>query len=340
MRHSTDRAGFAAFLASMEERGSLAAALHQEGWEVQPCASVAEVLDVTARLSVDVVVVDATPAAQEQQERLSRVVSSVDVPVVAMVEGFLDAKRALRQGTALALPEPVDAEMLVLSLRNLLGRRPLRSVLEHSIALDDLVVHVADHAVEREGRRRQLSPTEWGLLSLLMAHPGYTFSRDELVRGIWGVDIPGRQASVDLYVYRLRRKVERNIRRPTIVETVRNGGYRLSTSIRSLAASPRDPWHEVTQSAGLDAVPAEDVDAWLDLYVELSDTVAEAVGQARNLGLRIRPEVRRVLAQTDIAHLDAMLEHCRSRAAYWNRRRRGAEAIPARRLTGTAAQKV
>lgn len=322
MWNTADRVGLVALLSPAELLPGLAAALHSDGWQVRPCSSAAEVCDTAMHAPLDVVVAGET-WGRRPLERLDKLIDSLDVPLVALVRDASEANRALRRGAALALIQPVDPETLVLSIRALLRRRPLRSVLEHSVALGDLTVHVADHAVERNGRRQQLSPTEWQLLSLFMAHPGYTFSRPELARGLWRVDIPGREASVDLYVFRLRRKVERDVRHPTLVETVRNCGYRLTTAVRSPDAGGQRGPQDADIGGAPDGMPVSDAEHWLDLYEELSDSLTEAVTAARTLGLRVSPAIRRILTQTDVAHLDAMAQHCRSRAAYWKHLRRG-----------------
>lgn len=319
MSARADRAGLAALLSSTELHAGLIAALHGDGWQVHLCCGAADVCGIAMRDVLDVVVVDVICGARPW-ERLDTLLDRTDVPVVALVRGTPEANSALRRGAAMALSEPFDPETLVLAIRAFLRRRPLRSVLGHSVTLGDLTVQVADHTVGRNGRRRPLSPTEWQLLSLFMAHPGYTFSRHELVRGLWGVDIPGREPSVDLCVFRLRRKLENDVRRPTIIETVRNSGYRLSAPVRSADVGARPAPRDAGPGGGLDPVVVSDPEDWLDLYEELADSLAEAAAAARTLSVRASPAVRRILIQTDVAHLDAMVQHCRSRAAYWNRR--------------------
>jgi two-component system OmpR family response regulator len=164
------------------------------------------------------------------RDELGALLAAVDVPIVALVDDLAEQKRALRVGASLAITKPLDPELLALSIQALLRRgRALTSVLSETATVSDLTVQVANHTIERGGRRQVLSPTEWQLFAFLLAHPGRTFSRDQLVEGAWEIDCGGRRAQIDLYVYRLRRKVERDPRHPEIIKTVRHHGYRLNT---------------------------------------------------------------------------------------------------------------
>jgi DNA-binding response OmpR family regulator len=221
-------------------RAGLRAVTTHDGWTVHSCSTVAEVVEVAAGGDLDVIVLSYADVPQPEIG-LPRLVMAVDAPVVVLAEGQEALKSALLQGAALAVGKPFDPELLLLSIRALLRSVPLAPVLAHIVRLGDLNVHIADHTIQREGRRQVLSATEWLLLAFLMAHPGRVFSRDEVVHGLWGGDLSGRHAEVELYVSRLRKKVERNPRKPVIVETVRHLGYRLGVTpitVRRGAAGP------------------------------------------------------------------------------------------------------
>jgi hypothetical protein len=90
-----------------------------------------------------------------------------------------------------------------------------------------LAVRPEAHIVEREGRRIRLSWTEWQLFAFLWDHPGVTFSRVELATGAWGAQWANRRGEVEIYISRIRRKVEHDARHPRVIRTVRGLGYRL-----------------------------------------------------------------------------------------------------------------
>ncbi len=78
--------------------------------------------------------------------------------------------------------------------------------------------------VEVGGRSHLLSPMELKLLQHLVSAPGTVFSRQELLRDVWGYTT-GSDATVTVHIRRLREKIERDSDRPRLVRTRRGIGY-------------------------------------------------------------------------------------------------------------------
>jgi DNA-binding response OmpR family regulator len=76
-----------------------------------------------------------------------------------------------------------------------------------------------------------LSPREWALLSALMAKPGVTQARSELLHAVWGPNYSGTPRVVDVRVGHLRRKLE--VAAGSCIETVHGSGYRFAPAARS-----------------------------------------------------------------------------------------------------------
>ena len=79
------------------------------------------------------------------------------------------------------------------------------------------------------GRPMTLRLKEYELLEIMLQRPEKCFSRDELLRCIWGYDFDTGTNLVDALVYSVRKKLRRHVKRP-IIETVRGVGYRLAGS--------------------------------------------------------------------------------------------------------------
>jgi DNA-binding response OmpR family regulator len=79
-------------------------------------------------------------------------------------------------------------------------------------------------AIRREGRLASLRPRELALLEFLAMHPGRAFTREELLTHVWH-DPAGNERLVDVYVYWLRTKIERDPANPSHLVTVRGSGY-------------------------------------------------------------------------------------------------------------------
>ena len=78
----------------------------------------------------------------------------------------------------------------------------------------------------RDGEEISLTPLEFDLLATLARSPHQVFSRDELLRDVWGYPHAADNRLVNVHVQRLRSKVERDPENPEVVLTVRGIGYK------------------------------------------------------------------------------------------------------------------
>jgi DNA-binding response OmpR family regulator len=89
-----------------------------------------------------------------------------------------------------------------------------------------LSVDTAARRATRDGAELALTVREFDLLAFLMSHPGQAFSREHLMREVWGWTF-GDQSTVTVHVRRLREKVEPDPTNPSLIQTVWGVGYRL-----------------------------------------------------------------------------------------------------------------
>ena len=94
------------------------------------------------------------------------------------------------------------------------------------LAVGDLTLDPATHDVHRGEAEIALSAKEFALLETFMRRPGDVLSRLHLLEHAWDSSYENRSNIVDVYVRRLRRKIDEPFRRATL-QTVRGGGYRL-----------------------------------------------------------------------------------------------------------------
>ncbi len=79
--------------------------------------------------------------------------------------------------------------------------------------------------VSLNGRFLALTATEFRLLEFLMARPGVVFSREQLLDSVWGHDRAVTDRTVDVYILRLRQKIEEDPTAPAFIRSVRGFGY-------------------------------------------------------------------------------------------------------------------
>src|SRR5262249_44685561 len=94
----------------------------------------------------------------------------------------------------------------------------------------EIVIDPTAHSVRVCGRSIELSPLEFRLLHYMASHPGMVFSRDQLLDSVWGNDRTVTPRSVDVYIRRIREKIELKPQDPAYVQTIHGVGYRFATS--------------------------------------------------------------------------------------------------------------
>jgi DNA-binding response OmpR family regulator len=91
------------------------------------------------------------------------------------------------------------------------------------ISIDNMTINLATYQVQVGGEPLDLTYLEYALLAFLVTHPGRTYSRDALLRRVWGFDYYGGSRTVDVHVRRVRAKLGPDLAQR--LQTVRGVGY-------------------------------------------------------------------------------------------------------------------
>ncbi len=133
-----------------------------------------------------------------------------------------DKVTGLDSGADDYLVKPFAFEELLARIRTLL-RRP-RHALPPRLTVNGLELDPATHEVRLDSRPVELSVKEFSLLELFMRHPGQVLTRDRILDKVWDEEFDSFSNIVDVYVGRLRRKIDRPGERSRIL-TRRGAGY-------------------------------------------------------------------------------------------------------------------
>ena len=125
--------------------------------------------------------------------------------------------------------KPFSPRELAARVRALLRRTDPADDSQRTIAVGKLLIDPAAYRVAREGKPLTLSTLEFRLLYYLAARPNRVFTRDQLLDGVWGTERFVTPRSVDVYVRRLREKIEADPENPAHLKTVRGAGYLFET---------------------------------------------------------------------------------------------------------------
>jgi len=135
-----------------------------------------------------------------------------------------DRVRGLKAGGDDYLTKPFAFSELLARVRALLRRRVAADspVLE----ADDIVIDTSRRAASRGGRALDLSPKELMVLEYLVRHAGLAVTRDMIGEAVWGKDYNAMSNIVEVFINRLRQKIE-IVNQPPLIVTVRGAGYML-----------------------------------------------------------------------------------------------------------------
>jgi two-component system, OmpR family, alkaline phosphatase synthesis response regulator PhoP len=152
------------------------------------------------------------------------------VPIIMLTARVEESERliGLELGADDYITKPFSPRELVARVRAVLRR--VQGGLQQSgiIRVADLEIDLNGHRVARDGLPLQLTRTEFNLLALLARHPGQTFTREQLIDRLFGVDYEGFARSVDAHVKHLRQKLEVDANQPRYVLTVYGVGYKFA----------------------------------------------------------------------------------------------------------------
>jgi len=125
--------------------------------------------------------------------------------------------------------KPYSLRELISRVRALLRRaygELATSSLEGRLTFGDVEVDLGRLQVFRRGQPVDLTPTEFRLLSYLLAHPNRPLSREAIIEAVWGYDsVIGYERTVDVHIRHLREKLEDDPSDPRWLVTVRGVGY-------------------------------------------------------------------------------------------------------------------
>jgi DNA-binding response OmpR family regulator len=148
------------------------------------------------------------------------------VPILMLTakDGDLDQAEALDTGADDYLSKPFSFAVLVAHIRALLRRSAGRP--PAPVDVGDLRIDPAARRVSRAGHAIELTTRQFQVLEFLVRRSGQVVSKDEILAGVWEQEFDGDPNIVEVYVRRLRSRIDEPFGRRSI-ETVRGAGYRI-----------------------------------------------------------------------------------------------------------------
>jgi phosphate regulon transcriptional regulator PhoB len=209
--------------------------LEKEGFRVNYATDGAIALAEARRDPPDVIILDLMLPGLDGLEvcrQLRRNDRFERTPILILSARGEEADRivGLELGADDYVTKPFSTREVIARVRALLRRNEPAPLQRSKVHRGDIVIDPTAHSVSVSGRIVDLSALEFKLLHYMALHPGMVFSRDQLLDGVWGNDRSVTPRSVDVYVRRIREKIEMKPQQPAFVQTVHGVGYRFATT--------------------------------------------------------------------------------------------------------------
>ncbi len=192
----------------LETAAALRVGLVRDGHEVVLAPDVASANEAIYSSAFDAAVLDVVLPDGSGYDVLSMLREKLPSAVTVMLtarSSIEDRVRGLDRGADDYLIKPFAFAELAARLRAL-RRRPQGEATNHTIR--ELELDTSRHIAAVRGERLELTPIEFGLLSMLVRLRGEVITRGELLREVWGYDFDPTTNVVDVHVNRVRRKLE------------------------------------------------------------------------------------------------------------------------------------
>jgi DNA-binding response OmpR family regulator len=205
--------------------------LTKAGHTVTSAADGAEALDSVATSPPELVVLDLMLPGVDGLEVCRRLRETSDVPVIMLTaKGSVnDRVVGLELGADDYVTKPFSPRELVLRVDSVLRRTQEPAPIGGPVRSGDVLVDPGSRVVTLEEERVAMTAREFDLLHHFVSHPGTVFSREDLLRDVWGWSF-GDDSTVTVHVRRLREKLEPDPTHPVRLVTVWGVGYRWEES--------------------------------------------------------------------------------------------------------------
>jgi DNA-binding response OmpR family regulator len=165
-------------------------------------------------------------------EQLRRIAPHVPIVMLTARSQETDKIRGLDAGADDYVTKPFSVNELIARMRAIF-RRAARApaAIPETLTLGEALVNLTSQTVKAGGREEMLSFYEVELLRMLAERMGQPVSRDEILTKIWGLEASSTNRTVDNFIVKLRRKIERSPDKPQFILTAYGFGYKLVTHI-------------------------------------------------------------------------------------------------------------
>ena len=164
-----------------------------------------------------------------QQLRMKQV--NTPLIILSAMDSLDDVIAGLRMGADDYMTKPFSFEELLARIETIMRRNSVIASQEQILEVGPLIFDRESLRFSADGNEIKLTAKELAIIELLMSNPGTLYSRERILNNVWGLDMDPLTNVVDVYIGKLRKKIDRNSTN-SMIETVRGLGYRLSVEVK------------------------------------------------------------------------------------------------------------
>ena len=204
--------------------------LEQEGMEVTCAYDGEEALEAAKNTEFDIILLDIMLPKLTGLEVCQQIREFSNVPIIMLTakDNDMDKIMGLEYGADDYITKPFNILEVKARIKAIMRRtssRDREASGPKTVVNGDLKLDCDSRRVYIAGREVNLTAREFDLLELLALNPNKVYSRENLLKLVWGNDYPGDVRTVDVHIRRLREKIESNPSEPKYVHTKWGIGY-------------------------------------------------------------------------------------------------------------------
>ena len=187
-----------------------------------------DALEIFDREKISLVVLDLMLPDLSGEQICREIRKKSAVPVIIMTAKVDEESivHGLNIGADDYVTKPFSPRQLMARIAAVLRRTSANRSLPELLEYRNLVINLNNKSVTKDSARLSLTPSEYGILSLLMGRPRKIFTREEIISQIMEHGYDGYDRTIDAHIKNLRQKIEDDPKKPEFILTIYGMGYR------------------------------------------------------------------------------------------------------------------
>jgi DNA-binding response OmpR family regulator len=208
--------------------------LQKEGYEVRTSGRGDDAVNEFQRMPPDLMILDVMLPGQDGFQVLKAVRKAGNIPVIMLTarDDTIDKVLGLELGADDYITKTFDGKEMVARVKAVLRRTQggEEDAASTDLTYPGLTVSLKEYDARYGGVRLEMPPKELEVLYFLASSPNQVFTREQLLKQVWGFDFFGDSRTVDVHIKRLREKLPESEKYGWSIHTVRGVGYKFEVS--------------------------------------------------------------------------------------------------------------